>query len=291
MSERNAAALSRAAAGGATVVLVTGRPHRRVAALARSLPCHPLVLCANGALVYDATADRVVDAHPIDPATAAEVVARLRAALPGAVFAVEHPDGFGHEPGYPLSFELPANTMVALAEELVTVGPTKLLARGPGPAGAAERAATWKDADLLYAVAREAVGELAELSMSARDGLVEVAARGVTKAFALARLAEDLGIDAGEVVAFGDMLNDVPMLEWAGLGVAMGNAHEAVRRAADEVTSAFDEDGVAVVLERLFPPVGPGGPAPGACPPRPAAGRPVSDGRAGGPRARLPGTA
>lgn len=251
VSARNAAALGRAAAAGATVVLVTGRPHRRVVELARSLPCHPLVLCANGALVYDAANARVVAAHPIDPAVAVEVVGRLRAALPDAVFAVEHAGGFGHEPGYPLSFAVPEDTVVALAEELVGVGPTKLLARGPG--GGPGRAGTWSDPEVVFELARGAIGELAELSMSARDGLVEVAARGVTKAFALASLAADLGVPASEVVAFGDMVNDVPMLEWAGHGVAVANAHPRAKAVADEVTAAFDRDGVAVVLERLFP--------------------------------------
>lgn len=256
VSERNAAALSRATRAGATVVLVTGRPHRRVAALAQTLPCHPLVLCANGAVVFDAALGEVVSHHPIEPATAAAVVARLRAVLPDAVFAVEHAGGFGHEPGYPPLFEIPEGTVVGPAEELVALGATKLLARAPttgGAGGALPAGSLWADPERLFRTTKVAVGDLAELSMSARDGLVEVAARGITKAFALAHLAGELGVTARDVVAFGDMLNDVPMLEWAGRGVAMGNAHALVKAAANEVTSAFDEDGVAVVLERLFP--------------------------------------
>lgn len=250
VSARNAAALARAQAAGATVVLVTGRPPRRVVDLARSLGCHPLVLCANGALSYDAARDRVVDHHPIDPATAARVVRRLRAAVPGAVFAVEHPGGFGHEPDYPLAFDVPAGTVVAPAEDLVAVGPTKLLARCPptSPSGPAQAPET------LVAAVGAAVGDLAEASTSAGDGLVEVAARGVTKATALAGLAAQLGVDWDEVVAFGDMLNDLPMLEWAGLGVAMGNAHDLVKASAGEVTASCLDDGVAAVLERLLAP-------------------------------------
>lgn len=70
----------------------------------------------------------------------------------------------------------------------------------------------------------------------------------MTKAFALA----SLGIPAAETVAFGDMPNDVPMLEWAGHGVAVANAHPDALAAADEVTASNDEDGVALVLERLL---------------------------------------
>jgi hydroxymethylpyrimidine pyrophosphatase-like HAD family hydrolase len=80
---------------------------------------------------------------------------------------------------------------------------------------------------------------------------VEVTAAGVNKATALAELAEALGIPASDVVAFGDYPNDIPMLAWAGHGVAVANAHPDVIEIADEVTATNDEDGVALVLERL----------------------------------------
>jgi hydroxymethylpyrimidine pyrophosphatase-like HAD family hydrolase len=65
-------------------------------------------------------------------------------------------------------------------------------------------------------------------------------------------VAARLGVAAGEVVAFGDMPNDLPMLAWAGCGVAVANAHPAVREAADDITVSNDEDGVAAYLERLY---------------------------------------
>jgi hypothetical protein len=65
-------------------------------------------------------------------------------------------------------------------------------------------------------------------------------------------VAQPLGITAEDVVAFGDMPNDVPMLRWAGLGVAMGNAHQEAIDAADEVTAPNSEDGLARVLERWW---------------------------------------
>ena len=75
---------------------------------------------------------------------------------------------------------------------------------------------------------------------------------GVTKAAGLAWLCEREGFTAADVIAFGDMPNDVPMLAWAGHSVAVGNAHPAVRAVADEVTATNDEDGVAAYLERVF---------------------------------------
>ena len=65
-------------------------------------------------------------------------------------------------------------------------------------------------------------------------------------------IARPLGIASDEVVAFGDMPNDIPMLLWAGHGVAMGNAHPDVLAAADEVAAPNTDDGVARVLERWW---------------------------------------
>jgi len=75
---------------------------------------------------------------------------------------------------------------------------------------------------------------------------------GISKATGVAELAHPLGIAAEDVVAFGDMPNDVPMILWAGLGVAMGNAHPEVIEAADEVTTPNSDDGLARVLERWW---------------------------------------
>jgi hydroxymethylpyrimidine pyrophosphatase-like HAD family hydrolase len=82
---------------------------------------------------------------------------------------------------------------------------------------------------------------------------MEISASGVSKAVALSRLADELGVPADEVVAFGDMPNDVPMLGWAGHAVAVANAHPDVLAAADEITASNDDDGVAQVIERLLP--------------------------------------
>ncbi|MFY9713782.1 MAG: HAD-IIB family hydrolase, partial [Microbacterium sp.] len=81
---------------------------------------------------------------------------------------------------------------------------------------------------------------------------VEVMAEGVTKATGLARLCEHLGVDRTDVVAFGDALNDVEMLRWAGHGVAMAGADLVVQDAADEIAASNDDDGVARVIERLL---------------------------------------
>ena len=84
------------------------------------------------------------------------------------------------------------------------------------------------------------------------DSLLELSALGVTKGTTLARLAAPWGIAQDEVVAFGDMPNDVEMLRWAGCGYAVGDAHPLVLEVADQRAPSIDEDGVAQVLERLL---------------------------------------
>ncbi len=79
-----------------------------------------------------------------------------------------------------------------------------------------------------------------------------MSAPGVSKASTLELVCRDRGIAASEVVAFGDMPNDLAMLEWAGTSYAMANAHPLVRDLADHVAPSNQEDGVAVVLEGLF---------------------------------------
>ncbi|HKV59232.1 MAG TPA: Cof-type HAD-IIB family hydrolase [Ktedonobacteraceae bacterium] len=84
--------------------------------------------------------------------------------------------------------------------------------------------------------------------------LIEFLHPDVSKGNALINIAADLDIKAEEVVAFGDHHNDIGMLRFAGLGVAMGNAHDEVKAEADYVTSSNAEDGVAVAIEALILP-------------------------------------
>jgi hydroxymethylpyrimidine pyrophosphatase-like HAD family hydrolase len=108
-------------------------------------------------------------------------------------------------------------------------------------------------ADELVTIAHEAVGGLVEVTHSSTaDTLLEMSAGGVSKGSTLAALCASEGIAPGQVLAFGDMPNDLPMLRWAGRSVAVANAHPDVLAAANEVTGSCNEDGVAQVLEQLF---------------------------------------
>ena len=75
---------------------------------------------------------------------------------------------------------------------------------------------------------------------------------GTTKASGLARLAEKLGIAREEIMALGDANNDLEMLEYAGLGIAMGNADQHVKDLADAVTASNEENGVALAIKQYI---------------------------------------
>jgi Cof subfamily protein (haloacid dehalogenase superfamily) len=241
VSERTRRAVAAARDAGITMVLVSGRPPRSIGPLAERVGVGGIAICANGAVLWDLDSGRMVDSSPLAAEVAARLVHALRQAIPGALFAVELESGFGREPGWSDGIQpVRPDALEADALELITGPVTKLLVRQPDLdfAEVAERA-------------RRAVGDDAVVTWAGLR-VVEISAAGVTKAFALERLCRRLGIDAGEVVAVGDMPNDLAMLAWAGTGVAVANAAPEVLEAADEVTAANTDDGVALLLERIL---------------------------------------
>lgn len=81
---------------------------------------------------------------------------------------------------------------------------------------------------------------------------LELVPQGIDKAMSLATLLDKLGMTREEMVTIGDGFNDLSMIEYAGLGIAMDNAQEAVKQAAKHITASNEEDGVAVAIEKFF---------------------------------------
>lgn len=241
MSDRTVAALAAAEDAGLVVVLCTGRPVRWMKPIAEATGHHGIAVVANGAVLYDLHTEEVVEEFPLDVDIARRLTEALREAVPGVAFAAERAGGMWHEPAYvPLGlFE----TIETTFDEMLTEPMVKLIAKHP------EMGSTD-----LYRAAHDAVAELAELAelTYSSGSIIEISAVGVTKAFGLERVAAELGIAAAEVVAFGDMPNDIPMLSWAGRGVAVGNAHPDVMAVADDVCATNEEDGPAQVIEEVL---------------------------------------
>jgi len=242
IDERTRRAIALAEAAGATVVFCTARPQRGLSELAEGTGHPGVAICHNGAMLWDLHTESALDVSPLSPAVARTLVALLEAEVPGGAWAVERAGGLGHEPGFVTPWPIPEDTTVGAVRALIAEPAVKLMLRH------AELTA-----DVLLERARTACGHLAELSHSSlNDALLEISAAGVSKATALARLCERRGVDRRDVIAFGDMPNDLAMLTWAGHSVAVANAHPDVRAAADELTASNDEAGVARVLERVF---------------------------------------
>lgn len=234
--------LERYVAAGGEYVLVTARPPRWLRPLAHVVPAGGVVLAGNGAFVVDVGAERVVETHGFAAPDAALLVAELVKAFPEAIVAVEttdrmvYDDRFGAEywqnPGEPVH-DLAAWARLHAGEEVVG----KILVR-----------ALRADSRAAYEAVGAVVGARGILAFSGAPGLVEIAPPGVTKARALARWCAERGITAGQVWAFGDMPNDLPMLGWAGTAYAVANAHPDVLAAATAVAPHHEEDGVAQVV-------------------------------------------
>ena len=241
ISDRTREVIAAVEAQGVPVVFVTGRPLRWAEEVFEHVGDHGLAVVSNGALVWDVAADRARLRREIDPATVRLVCAELRAAVPGSTFAVETVDGIGLEPEFMERHPVPDGARRGPLDELVTGPVVKLLARHEelGPQD-------------YWDAAEAAVGERVTITWSSTSTLLEISAFGVTKATTLALLAEELGVAPEDVLVFGDMPNDLPMLAWAGTPYAMANAHASVLAAVDHVAPSNDEDGVAEVLSGLF---------------------------------------
>ena len=242
LSGRTRGALARARAAGVVLVVVTARPPRFLRRLASEEGLTGLAVCCNGALVYDLDRQCIVRHAPLAGDVVSRLIVALRASVPGICFAFELGERYGWEPTYAAldGALVDPGGLTGDALALCASPVTKLIVRHP--ALTAE--------DLLPRV-RDLVGETAYATHSGAP-FVEVAAGAVQKARAVEALCAELGVRPAEVVAFGDMPNDLPLLRWAGWGVAVANAHPEVLAAADEVTVSNEADGVAVVLERLL---------------------------------------
>ncbi|KHO25218.1 Cof-type HAD-IIB family hydrolase [Mycolicibacterium setense] len=249
VTPRTRAAVQAAVEAGATFVLATGRPPRWIAPVVDGLGLAPMAVCANGAVIYDPATDRIVSARTLSSEALGELAEIATRVIPGAGLAVERVGSSAHDaatpqfvssPGYEHAWLNPDNTEVSV-EDLLSAPAVKLLIRMAGA----------RSADMAAELIKH-VGLQGDITYSTNNGLIEVLPLGISKATGVEELATPLGFTAADIVTFGDMPNDVPMLRWARRGVAMGNAHPEAVDAADEITVTNAEDGVARVLERWW---------------------------------------
>lgn len=249
VTERTKRVVAAVVAAGVPFVLATGRPPRWIAPVVDGLGYAPITVCGNGAVIYDSAADKVLDTFSLEVGTLQWLAELAYRVLPGCGLAAERVGASANDaatpqfvstPEYEHAWLNPDNTAVS-PEQVLDSPAIKLLVRVPSATSESMRLALEPHLD-----------GRADLTYSTNSGLVELSAPGVTKASGLATIARLHGVAAEEIVAFGDMPNDVPMLLMAGLGVAMGNAHPHARAAADEITASNADDGLAKILERWW---------------------------------------
>lgn len=246
VSPRSRRALQRLAHLDIPLVVVTGRPVRWMEDLWSAIGGHGLAVLSNGAVVFDVAAREIRTTYPLHPDLMAEVVGRLREQLPGTAFALEKTTGIGIEPEFQSRYDNDSQPEinpvdVGRIEDLLDDQTVKMLAQHED-----------HHPEAYWAAVEAAVGDLVTTTWSSAHAMVEISAPGITKATTLATLADELGLGPDDVLAFGDMPNDVAMLAWAGRSYAMANAHPTALRAATHRALSNDEDGVAQVLEQLF---------------------------------------
>jgi HAD superfamily hydrolase (TIGR01484 family) len=237
------AAVHRALGAGAHVVLASGRSPHGMTNVAELLDLRPddgklWVVASNGAVVFRYPPIEVVHEETFD---AAPAVAAVLEHHPNALVAVEE-RGVGYRVNRPFpEGELTGEFTIAEVDDLVAVPVSRVIIRDPEAT-----------ADDFVALGRR-------LGLHGTDYVVgwtawlDLAPVGVSKASGLAYVARELDVDAADVLAIGDGRNDIEMLRWAGRGVAMGQAIEEVREAADAVAPTVYDDGAAVELDRWFP--------------------------------------
>lgn len=243
---RTRAAVVAAAQAGVQVVLATGRGIEAALPVADFLGLtRGWMVCANGALTVRLDPKlkgtpslpggyEITNSVTFDPTTA---IGRLHQVLPEAIFAVEMPGrGFLTSADFPPG-ELIENTTTVPLEQLSSQPVSRVIVRAPGMALADFEVAVRSAG--LHAV-EYAIGWTAWL---------DVNAAGVSKASALDALVSGLGVK--HTVAMGDGANDLEMLRWADLSVAMGSAPARVKNATSVVTEPVWHEGAAIVLAAL----------------------------------------
>lgn len=251
LSERTYRALQALDKRDIPFVVATGRPLRWLEQAVAQMPTHPICVVANGALIYDPFHQQALHRTTMSPSVLRDLIHVTRKVLPDACIAVER-----------VHTELIPNTGKGPQDEFLVhsacqqdwegaefpTASTSELASEP----AVKFMVRQKDmsSDELAKTLFAEVGHLVNMTYSI-DGLVECSNPAATKGEALARILDYFDLTEESLVSFGDMPNDIDMLQLAAWGVAVDNAHPTVKEKADEIAPSNDADGVAQVIERF----------------------------------------
>lgn len=256
LTDATRAALVRASVSGVRIVLATGRRYSRALPLVRSLSLDAPLVTASGALIKQPTDHRTLYRAAFN----GDLLRRVLAVVGEAGYeAVLYSDSYHH------GFDFYCSRIDVEQPELADY-----LAQNHGCHRLWPRLMTEPPEGVFAGFAtgtRTAMLDLHQQLQALLPGhlythvlrspryigyMCEISPAGVTKWSGIARVARSWGIAAHEMCAVGDDVNDIPMIEAAGLGVAMGNALPEVKAVADRVARSHDDDGLAQVVDWIL---------------------------------------
>jgi len=241
-SGRTVDAVKRLVSAGHDIVAVTGRSRFTAVDRLKAVPGIEHIVCSNGAYAWDVRASTLSWETKLPIAQVIEIVSRLRSAFTDVAFNWEAHDGFGWETSFAeLAGGIDQMELGGKAEPVGSQALYKLKVRRPNVS-----------TGLLQSQLLSVLGNsLCEITTSGAPFL-ELSAISADKGTGLQKTATQLGFTAADTIAFGDNQNDLPMFQWAGTSVAMGNALPENKRLADAVTLSNAEHGVAYYLDNLM---------------------------------------
>ena len=253
LSEENKAALTRAASEGIEIVPATGRFYKGMPQVIRDLPFVRYVISINGAQVYDVLNGATVCGSEIPWDRAVSVMQRFDTL--DTVYDC-YQDGWGWmtERLYNKAELYAANIhSLEMIKKLRTPVPELKACIEERKSGVQKIQAFFRDMDLRAEMLKKLPLEFPDLVVTTSIvNNIEINSREATKGNAVEKLAAHLGISVSQAMTFGDDYNDITMLEKAGIGVAMGNANEEVKKAADYVTADCNGSGVAAAMKHFL---------------------------------------
>jgi Cof subfamily protein (haloacid dehalogenase superfamily) len=243
ISPRTKYAISQLMARGVTVTIATGRMFQSTLPFAKELNISAPIICYQGAMVGNPVTGQILSHLPVPLPLAKQVIEAVRkeglhinAYLDDELYV----DHINEEASlYSIISKVAAHPVGNLLTYLDR-DPTKLVVIGKH-----------SQIDQITSKLGNKFGSALYVAKS-YDRFCEVAHPDCGKGRALEQLAAELGIDQSETIAIGDNPNDVDMLEWAGMGIAMTNGTDEAKKAADWITGSIDEDGVAQAIEKFF---------------------------------------
>lgn len=268
ISSRTRRALKSAMDAGIKVTIATGRFYPSAYHIARSIAINAPMVCNDGALIKDVFSKRTLSFTPLSLNLARELLDRASRyrSFKVQIFMLDYKIYAGHnyrrmqiQRFFKLSNRYTLIGCFNYLRDFVFVpvknagdikGAMKLMQTPPAKLviyGEPEEMAAFKKEIAAYNVDKKRI-----FLTTAIKNTVDILNGEISKARGLAILAQILGIKREEIIAVGDNINDMGMLEYAGLGVAMGNAPDIVKQKADVVTASNNEDGIAVLLEGLL---------------------------------------